>query len=325
METKRGDGVGHRTLKRVPLDFSLPFKKVWKGYINPNSGPSTCNLCDGSGLNAVTNQISEDFYDNNGFGMRWRYDYGFDPEGKPAARPPWRTLGESRAWCNNITQDEVQALIDRGRLMNFTHEWTHEKGWKPKQWPTPGFWCPVCKIAVPQLSAEHLTAHCTLCDVEMLLLAGDDKRLQHVPTPVEVNEWNQRGMGHDGINRWILIETRAKRLGVYGKCPDCKEKGTTRLPRKLKKKHNGWKEFEPPTGPGYQLWETCSEGSPISPVFASAEELADWCADNATILGNEKTSRENWLEMFGEKVGVDVGSLFIGFDGYLGAAVNAPR
>jgi len=32
--------------------------------------------------------------------------------------------------------------------------------------------------------------------------------------------------------------------------------------------------IEPPDGPGWQVWETVSEGSAVSPVFASAEELA---------------------------------------------------
>lgn len=41
------------------------------------------------------------------------------------------------------------------------------------------------------------------------------------PTPEQVNEWAKKGLGHDGINRWILIEVRAKRLGVYGTCPNC--------------------------------------------------------------------------------------------------------
>ena len=66
-----------------------------------------------------------------------------------------------------------------------------------------------------------------------------------------------------------------------------------------------------------------SEGSPISPVFATAEELADWCADNATVFASDKTSRENWLKMFKEE-SLDVGSLLVGHDGFLGAAVNDP-
>src|SRR5689334_20599388 len=36
------------------------------------------------------------------------------------------------------------------------------------------------------------------------------------PSATEVNKAEIKGFVHDGINRWILIETRAKRLGVYG-------------------------------------------------------------------------------------------------------------
>lgn len=32
----------------------------------------------------------------------------------------------------------------------------------------------------------------------------------------------------------------------------------------------------PLPGEGWQLWETVTEGSPISPVFGSAESLAEW-------------------------------------------------
>lgn len=32
---------------------------------------------------------------------------------------------------------------------------------------------------------------------------------------------NWGGIKHDCLNHWLLTETRAKRLGVYGKCPDC--------------------------------------------------------------------------------------------------------
>ena len=53
-------------------------------------------------------------------------------------------------------------------------------------------------------------------------------------------------------------------------------------------------DIEPPTGEGWQVWETVSEGSPISPVFATPEELARhmtltrWGADRGT-------SYEAWL------------------------------
>lgn len=45
-------------------------------------------------------------------------------------------------------------------------------------------------------------------------------------------------------------------------------------------------KLEPPTGVGWQLWETVSEGSPISPVFATADQLAKWMTSaNCTVTG----------------------------------------
>jgi hypothetical protein len=57
-----------------------------------------------------------------------------------------------------------------------------------------------------------------------------------------------------------------------------------------------WRQH-PPAGPGYQLWENTSEGSPKSPVFNSSEELAEWCAGNATTWGYCQASEEEWLQM----------------------------
>ena len=46
------------------------------------------------------------------------------------------------------------------------------------------------------------------------------------------------------------------------------------------------------------MWETTSEGSPISPVFETPEELARWLADtNASAFGREGASYESWLGM----------------------------
>jgi hypothetical protein len=61
---------------------------------------------------------------------------------------------------------------------------------------------------------------------------------------------------------------------------------------------DAWQGTDPPEGEGWQLWETTSEGSPVSPVFPSAEELADWCADNATWFADARWTRDQWLRSF---------------------------
>ncbi len=53
-----------------------------------------------------------------------------------------------------------------------------------------------------------------------------------------------------------------------------------------------------PTGEGYQMWETTSEGSPISPVFKTEESLARWLSDTgASSFGSMTSTYEEWLRM----------------------------
>lgn len=235
--------MGHRTLKRVPLDFDWPVGTVWHGYQNPYH-PMNCPYCDGSGFNPQTREISESFY---------------------AFSAP------EKRWCSDITQDEVQALWDARRLHDFFRE---------------------------------------------------DK--DRIPIADEVNRWNETRMGHDAINRFILVETRAKRLGVYGHCSKC-DQGDLFRNENHKAQYEEWTNFDPPTGDGYQLWETTTEGSPKSPVFETPEQLADWCAENTTIFGAQKARRDEWLAMFREEDGCEYGSMLIGTANYVGAVANMAK
>lgn len=62
----------------------------------------------------------------------------------------------------------------------------------------------------------------------------------------------------------------------------------------------GCRNIDPPTGPGWQLWETTTEGSPQSPVFATLEELAAWCESHATTFGSWTATKDEWLAMLAE-------------------------
>jgi hypothetical protein len=261
--------MGHRELKRVPLNFDAPLNKTWEGYFNPYRPPKECDMCGGSGYNVATKRIADDFY-------------GYSS-----------STGEG--WCYNITQDEVEALVEAGRLWDFVRR-------------------PINKEQEEELKkqAEAGGSHYWLA-----------KNNGYMPTAKEVNEWNEKGIGHDGINRHYLIKARAKRLGVYGFCADCNGEGWIYKNKRIKKLYEEWESDEPPTGEGYQLWETTSEGSPVSPVFKTAEELAEWCEDNASVFGGMKTTKEKWLKMFLTD-SVDSGSLMIKSGNYIGAVINNP-
>lgn len=180
-----------------------------------------------------------------------------------------RTDGKE-GWGKHLEQEDVQALIDADRLWDFTR--------------------------VPR-TPEQVEI------VRQKIAAGGNSWLPEsngfVPTAEEVNAWNREHFGHDACNRWICVEARAKRLGIYGNCAYC-EDGEIWATEEIRKLHDAWTDFDPPVGDGYQLWETTSEGSPVSPVFSSLEELCAWCETNATTFGTQTTTAANWQQMLAD-------------------------
>lgn len=113
-------------------------------YFSVDRAAKKCEPCDGSGHNPATKRIADDFYNHSSH--------------------------SGNGWNDAITQDEVAALWEQGRL-----KFDFKDG---------------------------------------------------LPSAERVNQWQRgRGIGHDAINRWILVETRAKRLGVFGQCAVCEGHG----------------------------------------------------------------------------------------------------
>lgn len=77
-------------------------------------------------------------------------------------------------------------------------------------------------------------------------------------------------------------------------CPDC-DKGAVWFHPDAKAKYEAWKDMQPPTGEGWQLWETVSEGSPISPAMESPEALARWLSEQRGGWFRNGTDYETWL------------------------------
>lgn len=216
-----------REVKRVDLGFDWPIDKVWQGYLDPNlSHLNECSDCKGSGYNEATARLADDWYD-------------FARTG--------------RKWCYALTQHEVDALVEHHRLYDFTHTWTEENGWQPKDPPI------------------H-------------------------PTAEQVNAWAQVRFGHDVINRGICVQARAEKMGVYGLCETCDGEGRVWDSPEAEAASAAWNETGPPAGEGWQMWETVSEGSPVSPVFATPEELARWLTENPRGVTADATY-EQWLGM----------------------------
>jgi hypothetical protein len=111
--------------------------------------------------------------------------------------------------------------------------------------------------------------------------------------PAAIERIRKRKGCPDLTLRDALLEERAKRKGVFGMCLLCE--GDCVIPNRnpaVGRLYAGvdlyqeWQPIEPPAGEGWQLW-AAGEG-PISPVFATASELASWCA------ARSKDSLEAW-------------------------------
>jgi hypothetical protein len=238
-----------RQIRRVPLDFDWELNKIWKGFLCPYDNYSVrCSACDGTGYNPETKKLYDTWYDHNGAGVRWWYE--FDNEGR-ACKTIEAYPGACKRWLDKLTQDEVDRLVEELRYAELTHDWLGVgKGWVPKNPPV-------------KLTAEEVNA---------------------------ANAPGARGRGHDCCNQNLCVEVRAKRLGVYGKCQHCSGKGSIVTDPELKKLADEWEPESPPEGEGWQLWEHVSEGSPVTPVFSTAEELIDYLVDVGD--GVKKYSRE---------------------------------
>lgn len=109
------------------------------------------------------------------------------------------------------------------------------------------------------------------------------------------------GFGHDSVDRWRaerkIIEAAGLDPKKWGICPTCKGEA---IDPAVQEQYEAWKPTDPPTGDGYQLWETTSEGSPVSPVFGTLRELCVWCENNATTFGGYRTTADEWERMLAD-------------------------
>lgn len=270
-----------REIKRVPMNFDWPIDKVWGGFKNPFSAQSIeCPDCKGSGSSPKARYLKDQWYGNAPFKPEDRGSVSWKPTDAPVRRfaasnvihsPAFYGTGEvaiqreaerlceffNASWSHHLNADDVKALVKAGRLQDFTHTWTKEDGWKPKE---------------PKV----------------------------IPTPREVNEWSLVGFGHDSINQWVCVEAECKRLGYKQSCERCNGDGSLWPSAKIKKAYNKWRGTNPPKGKGWQLWETVSEGSPISPVFKTPEELARWLTDSPDYTwrrNDARTTYEQWIAL----------------------------
>lgn len=286
-----------REVKRVALDFEWPLNETWEGYINPHYTATKCTACGGSGYSDEYRALEDKWYGRAPFSPEETESTLYNPYHPIVLQRAERNVKSSPGfyirrtesirdaihreaqrlcdlfnsqWHCHLSQVDVDVLVEKGRLWDLTR--------------------------VPR-TEEQKQAH-----VEYRKNGGGHWMPEsngYYPTAQEVNDWSIGNlMGHDSTNAWIVIKARCERDGVPYLCQECNGEGEFWPSPEAKKLYDEWEEEEPPAGEGWQMWETVSEGSPISPVFASPEELARWLADrDASAGGMQGASYAQWLGM----------------------------
>lgn len=250
-----------REVRRVPLDFDWPLKEIWPGYLQPDDlDGEKCATCDGSGYSEYARMQQ----------ARWYGNLPFDPAetGSPRLTP---TTPAVRAFAERNVQHspdfygrgELAVLREGARLANLWNGmWSHH----------------LAQVDVDALVEAH-----RLMDFTHTWKKGDGWQ-PVIPTPTvtaaQVNEWSLSGMAHDSINCSVVVRAACERAGQPAVCADCDGHGSRERYEGQRAEAEAWEPTSPPAGEGYQLWETTTEGSPASPVFATGEELAQWMSRN---------------------------------------------
>lgn len=202
--------------------------------------------------------------------------------------------------CDGIGYNPETSKINDDWYSFEKEDWVYPDGINGRRWNNAAW-----SNHITQVEVDALIANKRLYDFTHEFIKGQGwvkKNPEYIPTAEEVNEWNRRGMGHDGINRMICVEARAKHLGVYGYCDFCDGEGRIWQSEEIKKMHDEWEDFDPPTGEGFQLWSTTSEGNPMTPVFATLEELCQHCEDEkVSIFGFQTATKEEWMDFLSKE------------------------
>ena len=252
-----------REVRRVPLTFDWPLDKVWEGYVTPKRfDEDDCPDCSG-GWSERAEELKNLWYGQSLAGV----PMGFDPASK-GSTPflPEHPVIWAQAQRNadfyvehySYTKDaatiyEAMRLADR-----YNSQWEHH----------------LSQEEVDLLVADDLGLRDFTHTYDPKRSPGwQRKDPPYRPTAAEVNEWSLLGMGHSSSALYVLQTHYCEAEGVPLLCQSCDGRGSTERYEGQRAEHDAWRRTEPPTGEGWQVWETVSEGSPVTRVFSTAEEL----------------------------------------------------
>lgn len=255
-----------REVKRVPLDFEWPSDQTWKGYVLPDElRGQDCEACGGRGYSPQAQRLWDLWYGNTPFTPEDNGSTALTVE-----TPEVRAFAERNVAHAPEYYGSGEAAIRREarRLASIWNgQWSHH------------------------LNEEDVAA---LLEAESIPLrdlthtwdrdAGWQPKDPAVrPSAADVNAWQITNMAGSSV-AYAAVKARCEREGWPETCSICDGHGSIEKFPGQRAEAEAWEHYEPPTGDGWQLWQTVSD-APISPVFPDAEGLIEWMTTPAAKWG----------------------------------------
>lgn len=259
-----------REAKRVPVGFGWARREVWEGYLMPEwLKPHECPECDGQGWSPDGMYLHGLWYGNE----------PFRPEDNGSTPHPVDAPAVVAVATRNVEYSRGNPILGLAATDVNTE---------------------CARLAA--LWNRRWRCHLNADDIAALNPRGLD-------TSGSPADFNARYLGVvlGGPEPYPVIKARLAREGKPHSCDLCGGDGYVDEWPGQSAAREQWQPFGPPPGDGWQMWETTSEGSPVSPVFDTAEELARWCTDNETMFGEQRGTYEQWLGIVhGDPVWVEI-------------------
>lgn len=259
-----------REVKRVPLDFDAPIGETWAPLLMPDKfDEDECRSCAGTGYSAYAKHLQDRWYGYVPFDPAETGSTPFTPETPAVWAFAKRNVDSSPGFYSRYVGATGDEAIRREAVRLCGHwngSWSHH---------------------LSQADVDALIAGNRLWDFTRTVTKDgwQPKDPAPVVTAAEVNLWSiSGGFGHDSINCWVVIDAACERAGEPYTCASCDGHGSRERYPGQRAEAEAWTAPEIPTGDGWQLWQTVSEGGPVSPVFATPEELARWMVANRGAL-----------------------------------------
>lgn len=231
-----------REVRRVPLDFAWPLHKPWEGFLNPHG-----SRCPENGRTCF-----------NGYTAAGKWLEAF-----------CRLIALAGEDAKASTPGQRAGHDTNGRI--YPHPWIQEWSMAPRADVPDDVHAAIREHEDALTRMREMRKYLLEHPPEILPLTGELSDLIERFSGEQIDTFGGGRVSYGFAQK--LLEVAGLDPEKWGSCRVCNGAGDDPAKRAA---FEAWKKTPPPAGPGWQLWETVSEGSPTSPVFVSKDAFVQY-------------------------------------------------